>query len=137
MDTFTPSGIDAPESDPEAALLLLKARLGTDFSGPFRDDTDRRHDLAVLAVDLGRRLLDLTRRLSGSIDLDLVVLSRLASAVRVDIGNLSGDRPELRDLAALPVLHARAAEVDRTLRYLAVAYKQAWWIGAQADTPPS
>lgn len=129
--THTPSGMDAPESDPAAALHLLRARLGIDFTTPYSDPADKRREIAVLAVDLGRRLLDVQRRLAAELDREQVVLGRLAEACRTDNGDMGADRPDLRETAGTVSLHARAAELDRTLRLVAVAYKQAWWSDAQ------
>lgn len=135
MDTFTPSSYPAPTSTPEAALAMLKIKLGVDFTKPYRTDTDTRHELAVLMVDLGRRHLDLAAALSSALDLDTVRMSRLHSRIRS--GDSLSDDSELLEVGGVTGLHGRLAEVDRTLWLAVVAYKQAWWADTTAAAVPS
>lgn len=136
MDSFTPSGLHEPDTTPEAALILLQSCLHIDFAPTYVDNADRRHELAVLAVDLGRRMADLRKHLVGNVERDRLVLDRLAQVCR-DGEDLSTDRPENVMTGDVLALHARVAELDRTLRVLAVAYKQAWWADAvPADALP-
>lgn len=133
MDSFThtPSGHREPDAPVEAALTLLREKVSVDFTAPYTDRTDQRHDLAVLAVDLGRRFLDLRAKLNDQLDVDLVAASLLNKRV-VQAGapeDFSQDHPEGFNPALVVGFHARLAEVDRTLRVLTVAYKQAWWSG--------
>lgn len=127
METYTPSGMDQAEADPAAALVFLRLRMGIDFSAPYNAPADRRRELAVLAVDLGRRLMDVLRQLGREAELDMVVLSRLSAQARSD-EDMAAAAPEAG--SRVPVLHARASELDRALKLLAVAYKQAWWSDA-------
>lgn len=132
MDSFTPSGIAEPTATADLALLMLRDRLNIDFTDPYRNATNRRHELAVVAVDVGRRMLDLRADLTGRAERDMVVLGKVAARSR-DLDDFSGDPPEVLHEWLVPALHARVAELDRTLRLLAVAYRQAWW----ADTLPA
>lgn len=133
MDTFTPAAFTPPETVPVAALLMLKNKLQVDLTVPFNDPHDARHELAVLLVDLGRRYLDLRADLNERLDEQMVRMAALNSrAIAVD--DFSRDQPEDRDyVASADVLLGRLSELDRTLAYALVAYKQAWW----ANTTPA
>jgi hypothetical protein len=135
--SYTPAGMEQPETDPAAALLFLRSRIGIDFTAPYNDPGDRRRELGVLAVDLGRRLLDVLRLLGGEAEREILALDRLREAASLERVDMSGDRPDLRAGVSTMVLHARAAELDRTLRMVAVAYKQAWWSDAAVPAAES
>ena len=125
--TFTPSGMSAPDADPAQALSYLYGRFEIDYGPSFRDADDRRHELAVVAVDLARRLIDLGGRMLHAADNEIVELTQLGRTRPEDLP----DGEQATALFPLTVpLRARVAELDRTLRLLAVAYKQAWFNGS-------
>lgn len=124
---LTPTGMTEPDALPEAALSLLRSRLNIDFTVPYRDAGDRRHELASLAVHLGRRVLDLMEALKGAADRDMVVLRQLSEQASAH-EDFHADGPQAWPWQeAVLVTHSRLSEVERTLRVVAMAYKQAWW----------
>ncbi len=131
METFSPPGNNEPDTDPGKALQLLQSRSSLDLSIPYREQGDRRHDLAVVAVDLMRRLNDLLMKLANTAELDMVVLDRLVSRARKS-DDFTRDEPGTIATDSVPVLIGRAQEVDRALRLVVVAYKQAWFTGVEA-----
>ena len=56
----------------------------------------------------------------------LVVLAKLSGRARAHDDFLTDD-PTRQWPVAVEEVHARLVEVERTLRVVAVAYKQAWW----------
>lgn len=136
MDSFshTPGGIPQPDATAEQALRLLRLKLEVDFTAPYTDQADPRHDLAVLVVDLARRFIDLRDQLRDRAEVDLVLLNRLNQSLLSTGCELdpNQDPPEDAQTARATALHARLAEVDRTLKLATVAYKQAWWSGTAA-----
>lgn len=135
MTEFSPHGVTEPVAAADNALVLLKDRFNIDFTIPYRDGADHRHELASVAVHLGRRFLDVAETLKGSCDRDVVTLARLTLRAG-DRDDFHTDRPEEWPSPLDGVVaQARLAELDRTLRVVAAAYKQAWWAGWSDPAP--
>jgi hypothetical protein len=125
--TYTVSA-EQPRHGADSALPWLYTRLGLRFDDAYDGADDRRHELAVLAVDAGRRLLDLHDRLADA-------HNALSHQHRRDTA-LAGQRTVKRtdpDLSAaggsafrVAELQGRVAELDHTLDMIARAFRMAW-----------
>jgi hypothetical protein len=127
-DTFTPPKEAEPTASPATALAVLKERLDVDFTAPYHDPADPRHELAVLAVDLGRRLVDVHQWLRDRCEQDRAVLDALAVRARArdDLTRYVPFTTPVAPSYRPEALAARAEEISRTLRLVVGAYRSAW-----------
>lgn len=136
-DTFIPPRTLVKHGDRTAALDYLGVRLGLNMTVPFRDVADRRHEIAVLAVDIASRLIWLHAQIAeaamhGSVE--LAALSNRATARQTTAGTAHDDVVVSPIVERLPHLASRVQELEYALNLVAGAFRAAWHADAPAPT---
>ena len=125
-DTYTVA-TQQPRHGVDSALPFLYTRLGIRFDDAYDAADDRRHELAVLAVDAGRRLLDLYDQLADTHN----TLSHQHRRDTALAGQRTVKRADPQHAAAgsgaftVAELGGRVAELDHTLDIAAAALRDA------------